>query len=162
MGLLAIHGEIEVPAAPDVCLHTSVRYLAEALSKRFDNVRVDGAHIQASAGWKALVFRGPRTHPMLPFDRLRITIAAGVPARLRFETSIKMQVLLTAYLAVGPGLLASVGSGLATGLTIGDGFAAAVFALNLIVSWHRASRWLAKTWTEALSALPDAKASSPG
>ena len=105
MGLLAIHGEIELPVAHDAGLHTSMRQLAEALSERFDNVRVEGAHIKASAGWRALVYRGPRTHPMLPFDRLRITIADGVPARLRFEASIKMQVLFAAYFAVALGNL---------------------------------------------------------
>jgi hypothetical protein len=150
MSLLWVRGMVEAPSSHSAG-QAALKSLVGALSVRFDRVQTQERSITASASsLRTLVMRGPRSHPMLAFDRVHVELVDGSPKRLSFALSIKMQVVIYSYVAIGGGLILSVSNGLARGLTTGVLFGASVFLLNYFVARHRAVDWLSKTWTEAI------------
>jgi len=85
---------------------------------------------------------------MLGFDSARFEVRED-EQRLNFALSIRAQVLVYSYIAIGGGLLAGIGRGLAKGLMMGVLFGGAVFLLNFLTARYRAVNWLTRMWTEA-------------
>jgi hypothetical protein len=90
MSLFTVTGVVVAPgrSPSDV---VSLEALEVALRERFDFVEVGERSVEAAASsLTALTFRGRRTHPMLPFERVRLELDGGNPGKLAFTLNFKM------------------------------------------------------------------------
>ncbi|MFL6743795.1 MAG: hypothetical protein ACJ8E3_07555 [Sphingomicrobium sp.] len=145
---ISIYGVLTLAAGSSDDADRRLRQLAAALGERFDRVHVAGDAVSASTSWRALVFRGRRTHPMLPFDEARVVVTRdGSIPKLHYQLSIKGQVLAYTWLGLAAGVLASIERTLPKGMLLGGGFAFGVFLLNFLISSSRAKKWIEERWT---------------
>lgn len=151
MSLFTVTGVVVAPGRSPATI-MSLQALAVALRERFDIVQVSDRSVEAAASsLTALTFRGRRTHPMIPFERVRLQLDSGNPQQLAFTLNFKMQVVIAVFCALGVGLQASIDGGWERGFTVGAAIAGAFFVLNHLLSRHRAFKWISSEWANALA-----------
>lgn len=141
--MLSLTGEIQLDRRSDAEVRAIELQLSSALQERFTRVQVADDAITASGNLLDLVFRGSRTHPMLPFNAARFQFAADDQAySLRYSLDLKFFIVGFIYLGLASGLLASVDRGFQDGMFLGFLFSFIFLILNFAVAMRRAKRWM--------------------
>ena len=142
--MLSLKGELKLGNGrrdgADACL----RRLTLALGERYTEVHTYGDAVSARARGFDIVGRGPRTHPMLPFEAAKLQMqTVENRSQLAYSLSRKMQLLFFLCVSTPVALVAlfvphASGGALGALLVI-----SAVGVFNFVITTFRARRWLA-------------------
>lgn len=144
LNMFALKGMMLLDIASQEDADACRKRLAASLLERFSEVRMTNGTLIARTHGTDVVLRGPRTHPMLPFDAGHFCLTwKDSRSELEYELSRTYHLVFFALLTLGAGLSASLDAGLLRGMVIGGVFAATWLILNTIITTVRARRWIA-------------------